>query len=459
MSHERILIVDDDEDLRQLFSLYLRETGFSVSEAGTGKECIKKSESDEWDLVLLDYMLPDNNGLALLEHFMSLDRELPVIFMTAHSSVDNAVQAMKGGAFDYVTKPINFETLIPKVQKALEVTALRRELRRISSELKAKYGFSNIVGLSPAMTQVMETVQTVAQSEAETIMLLGESGVGKNLIAQAIHYNSRRANRPFMTITCTALPENLLESELFGHEKGAFTDARQMKKGLCELTDGGTLFLDEIGDMPLGLQAKLLRFLEERTFRRIGGSVDIHVDLRVIAATNKNLKEAMVKREFREDLYYRLNVIEIPIPALRMRKDDVPLLAIHFVKAFNQKFRKNVIGLKEEVISAMKKYNWPGNVRELRNMVERAMILSRVEYLGLNDFHQDLRTVDPQAESETMVNGKFVLPEGGINMDDHERDLIQQAMAAANGNQSKAAVLLGLSRNQLIYRLKKINEG
>ena len=363
---------------------------------------------------------------------------------------------MRAGAYDYVTKPLNFETIIPKVEKALEVTALRRELRRIGADLKKRFGYSSIVGISPPMEHVLGMIKTVAKSEAETILLLGESGVGKNLIAQAIHYNSRRANRPFMTITCTALPETLLESELFGHEKGAFTDARQSKKGLCELADKGTLFLDEIGDMPLGLQAKLLRFLEDRTFRRIGGTVDHHVNVRIIAATNKDLKQAMLAREFREDLFYRLNVIEIAIPPMRERPEDIAALAMYFVKHFNKKFRKNVLGLDKEVLRAMQSYTWPGNVRELRNMVERAMILSKNEYLGLEDFHRDLRTEIVEQPGQDLG---YRMPREGINLDEHEKELIRQALELAKGNQSKAATLLGISRNQLIYRLKKFDIG
>ena len=456
MAHEQVLIVEDDEHLRQLLALYLKDNGYKVGEAGNGEAALKLVEEKEWDLVFLDYMLPDHNGLALLKRFAAIDSELPIIFMTAHSTVDNAVQAMKAGAFDYVTKPLEFETIIPRTEKALELTALRRELRRIGSDLKKRYGYASIVGVGPPMDRVLETMKTVAQSEAETIMLLGESGVGKNLIAQAIHYNSRRANRPFMTVTCTALPENLLESELFCHEKGAFTDARQAKKGLCELADGGSLFLDEIGDMPLGLQAKLLRFLEDRTFRRIGSTGDIQVNVRVIAATNKDLKQAMVAKEFREDLFYRLNVIEIAIPCVRERPNDIPLLAMHFVKHFNHRFRKNVLGIDRTVLDAMSSYQWPGNVREMRNMVERAMILSRNEYLGLEDFHQDLRGT---AAVQVASGEHYTLPGEGINLEDHEKDLIRQALENARGNQSKAANLLGISRNQLIYRLKKFDLG
>ncbi len=458
MAHEQVLIIEDDEHLCQLLALYLRETGYSVGEAPNAALGLQQVEEKEWDLVFLDYLLPDQDGLTLLKKFAQIDPELPVIFMTAHGSVDNAVAAMKAGAYDYVTKPLKFEAIIPKVEKALEVTAMRRELRRICREFKKRYGFSSIVGISPPMARVLETTRTVAKSEAETILLLGESGSGKNLIAQAIHYNSKRANRPFMTITCTSLPESLLESELFGHEKGAFTDARQSKKGLCELADQGTIFLDEIGDMPLGLQAKLLRFLEERTFRRIGGTVDRQVDVRIIAATNKDLKKAMLAREFREDLFYRLNVIEIAIPPMRERQEDTPLLAIYFVKHFNEKFRKNVRGLDKEVLCAMVSYPWPGNVREMRNMVERAMILSKKDYLTLADFHQDLHGEEDEVPAPP---ADYQLPKGGINLEEHEKGLIKQALDQARGNQSRAANLLGISRNQLIYRLKKfeINGG
>ncbi len=452
MTKEHVLIVEDDRVLRRLLAVKFQKHGYSVGEAETGENALKLVEEKVWDIVLLDYMLPDQNGLQVLGKLADLDPELPVLFMTAHSTVDNAVNAMKAGAYDYMTKPVSPDGVIPKIKKAIEVTSLKRDLRRIQVDLKRRYGYSSIVGLSKPMDNVLNMVKTVAESEAETILLLGESGVGKNLIAQAIHYNSRRADHPFMTITCTALPENLLESELFGHQKGAFTDARQTKKGLCEMADGGTVFLDEIGDMPLGLQAKLLRFLEDRTFRRVGGAADLHVDVRVIAATNKDLKEAMLEKTFREDLYYRLNVIGVRIPSLRERPSDVPLLAIHFVKSFNKKLRKNVQGIKPEALTAMSRYYWPGNVRELRNMLERAMILSRRDYLGLEDFPAELggSAVDtPQPAHD------FQLPETGLKLEDHEKGLISQAMEMTRGNQSRAADLLGISRNQLIYRLKK----
>jgi len=469
MARVQVLVVEDDRVLRRLLTVKFEKRGFVVGEAGTAEAALKMVEENVWDVVLLDYMLPDKNGLQILERLSELDPDLPTIFMTAHSSVDNAVSAMKGGAYDYLVKPVNPDAVIPKIEKAIELTSLRRDLRRIQVDLKRRYGYSSIVGLSEPMEHVLSMVKTVAASEAETILLLGESGVGKNLIAQAVHYNSRRANHPFMTITCTALPENLLESELFGHQKGAFTDARQTKKGLCELADGGTVFLDEIGDMPLGLQAKLLRFLEERTFRRIGGTSDLNVDVRVIAATNKDLKRAMLEKTFREDLYYRLNVIGVRVPPLRERRSDIPLLATHFVKSFNKKLRRNVLGIEPEALAAMGQYDWPGNVRELRNMMERAMILCQRDYLGLEDFPSEIGgasgAMDASGNPESAptdpldANGSaednFRLPQSGIRLDEHEKDLISQAMEMTHGNQSRAADLLGISRNQLIYRLKK----
>lgn len=451
MSKERVLIVEDDAFVRGLLQICLKNEGVFLEFAGTGEEALAHLDDREWDLVFLDYILPDENGLVILKKLKDADPELPVIFMTAHGSVDVAVKAMQAGALDYLTKPLNAEMVIPRVRNALELTSMRRTLRAAREKMEERFGFDRIVGVGPPMDRVLELVKTVAESEAQTILLLGESGVGKNLIAQAIHYNSSRAAFPFMEITCTSLTESLMESELFGHEKGAFTDARTAKKGLCELADRGTVFLDEIGDMPLGMQAKLLRFIEARTFRRVGGTTEIPVDVRVIAATNTDLREAIDEKRFRTDLFFRLNVMEIDIPPLRQRPNDIPLLVMAMIREYNEKFRKDVVGIDDEALARLGAYGWPGNVRELRNMVERAMILSKNTTLRAEDFPLN---GTKSGGSESSMHG-LRLPPSGFVLEDHERDLLKQALDSAGGNQTRAAKQLGITRNQLIYRMKK----
>jgi len=396
--------------------------------------------------VLLDYRLPDGDGLQVLGRIKAQAPDIQVILMTAFSTIENAVEAMKLGAFHYVNKPFHLDEVVLLVEKALETNRLRREVRSLRSSQKREFGFDAIVGASPAMQEVKELLARIAESPASTVLLTGETGTGKDLAAKAIHYNSDRAARPFVNITASALPEQLLESELFGHERGAFTDARQQKRGLLETADGGTVFLDEIGEMTAGLQAKLLRFLEEKTFKRVGGLVDIRVDVRVIAATNRHLEEEVATGQFREDLFYRLQVMPVALPPLRDRRGDIPLLAAYYVDSFNREFRKRVRGLSPAATKLVEQYAWPGNVRELRNAIERAMLLNDREWLEPDDFTTLTRTVTPT---------QFKLPPEGVKLEELERQLLVQALERAGGNQTRAAELLGINRDQVRYRIEK----
>jgi DNA-binding NtrC family response regulator len=441
-----VLVVDDESLVRWSLSERLKQDGHRVVEAGTGREALERA-AEGVDVVLLDYKLPDSDGLTLLQKMKERDHDLPVILLTAHSSVELAVEAMKRGAYHYANKPFNLDEVALLIEKALETTRLRREVRALRANESAPYSVDRIVGASPAVTALKTLIAKVAVSPASTVLLTGESGTGKDLAAKVIHYNSDRAGRPFMNITCSALPEALLESELFGHERGAFTDARQQKMGLLETADGGTVFLDEIGEMVPALQAKLLRFLEERAFRRVGGAADIRVDVRVIAATNRDLEEAVREGKFREDLYYRLNVMTIELPPLRNRPQDIPVLASYFIDTFNTEFKKNVRGLSREARETLERYTWPGNVRELRNAVERAMLLAEAATLEASDF--------ASLAGRRQVAAGFELPADGVDLDLLERDLVRQALRRTGGNQTKAAALLGLNRDQIRYRIEK----
>ncbi len=452
MPAEKILLVDDEKLVRWSLRERLTSEGFEVDEAENLAAAERRMAADFYDLVVLDHRLPDGSGLDRIAPIARDFPESAVIMLTAYGTVEGAVRAIKAGANDYLTKPIDGDALVAVVRRVLETTQLRRELRRLKEDQKKVYGPANLVGRSPAMRAVFDVVSKVAGSAASTVLLTGESGSGKDVVAKAIHYASDRADRPFMNITCTAVPATLLESELFGHERGAFTDARVGKKGLLELADGGTAFLDEIGDMPPPLQAKLLRFLEDKSFKRVGGTRDIQVDVRIIAATNRDLAEAVRTKQFREDLYYRVNVVPIALPPLRDRKGDVPLLAQHFVLHFNREFKKNVEGFSRRALAALERYGWPGNVREMRNVVERMMILEPSGTLHLEDLPSEIRG-EPGAASEP--ERAFRLPPGGVELEEVERTLVRQALARADGNRTHAARLLGVSRDTLRYKLKK----
>jgi len=464
-THEKILILEDEKLLRMTLRKRLEDSGYRVVEAGTGAAALDLIREDEPDLLLLDFKLPDMTGIDVLRQVREMHLDTSAILLTAFSSIGSAVEAMKLGAHDYLNKPVDHEELAATIAKALETTRLRREVRRHRSELVRLYGITNIVGRSKAMEQVLIKIRKVADSAASTVLVRGESGTGKDVVAKAIHYASSRADKPFMNITCTALTETLLDSEMFGHERGAFTDAKALKKGLLEVANQGTVFLDEIGDMGAGLQSKLLRFLEEKTFKRVGGSQDIHVDVRVIAATNRDLDKLARAGTFREDLYYRLKVVPIDVPALRDRKEDIPDLVEHFLEQFNRDFKKATKGMTAEALAVLARYDWPGNVRELRNVVERAMILEDRDELDVTDLPEEILQAAGGAEwgddapasgGAPAVGAAAVirLPEDGVSLRDVQYELVRQAMERTGGNQTKAAQLLRISRDALRYKIK-----
>jgi two-component system, NtrC family, response regulator AtoC len=441
-----VLVVDDEQLIRWSLGERLKADGLHIVEAGTAHEALERFGPDI-DLVLLDYRLPDSDGLRVLKKMKVTQPDVPIILLTAFSSIETAVEAMKQGAYHYANKPFNLDEIALVVAKALETTALRREVRALRASRSEPYGLSRIVGDAAAMETLRALLQRIAASPASTVLLTGESGTGKDLAAKIIHYNSDRSARPFMNITCSALPEALLESELFGHERGAFTDARQQKTGLLESAEGGTVFLDEIGEMVPALQAKLLRFLEEKSFKRVGGAADIHVDVRVIAATNRDLEDAVEQGKFRADLYYRLNVMQVQLPPLREHPSDTPLLVNFYVDQFNREFRKQVRGASPEALDLLRGYRWPGNIRELRNAVERAMLLADGDWLEPSHF--------PIAVSRRSATGAYDLPEEGVSLEQVERQLVIQALSRTGWNHTKAAALLGLNRDQIRYRIEK----
>jgi len=446
VARPRILVVDDEKLIRWTLRERLEEGGYAVVEAETGTEALLLADEGA-DLVLLDFKLPDIDGLEVLRRMRERHPDMLVILITALATVENAVEAMKRGAWHYLNKPIDFEELLLHVGKALETTRLRREVKSLKARESAGFSFDRIIGESPAMRAAKELLRKIAVSPASTVLLTGESGTGKDLAAKVIHYESERADGVFQNITCSALPESLLESELFGHERGAFTDAKHQKPGLLEQADGGTVFLDEIGEMTPALQAKLLRFLEEKTFRRVGGTADLRVDVRVVAATNRNLEEAVRSGRFREDLYYRLRVLPVTLPPLRERTGDVAVLASHFVAQFAREFKKGVWGLTADAVRRLEAYGWPGNVRELKNALERAVLLAEGERLVPEDF--------PLGAGAGTGADAFRLPPGGVDLEEVERDLVVQALRRTGGNQTQAARLLHLNRDQIRYRIDK----
>jgi DNA-binding NtrC family response regulator len=441
---QRVLIVEDEEKLRRVVQLQLQSAGFDVDQAGSAEDALRSA--DRADLVITDLKLPGMDGLQLISSLRSQNSRTPVIVITAFGSVETAVEAMKSGATDFVTKPFSLDHLLTVVQKALEVRALRDENTKLREELGVRYEFDNIVGRSPAMQEIFATITRVAPTRA-TVLLAGESGVGKDLIARAIHFHSPRRDKPFVKINCTALPENLMESELFGYEKGAFTGAVTSKPGKFEQADTGTVMLDEIGDVPPAIQVKLLRVLQERELERLGSNKTKHVDVRVIAATNADLRVALENGTFREDLYYRLNVLPLNIPPLRQRKVDIPYLADHFVKKIAKDMGRPC-RLSDEALERLMAYEWPGNVRELENAIERSIVLCSGDVLRADDIKLDTNRTRP-------VQSANFLPDG-MNLDQYEQSIIREALRRANGNKSQAARLLGITRNALRYRLTQM---
>jgi two-component system response regulator AtoC len=461
-NRQKILVVDDEKMIRWSLGEALRGWGYQPVEAETASTALALFDAESPAAVLLDINLPDGSGLDVLRQIRRRQSDAVVIMITANVLIDETIAALRGGAYDFIGKPINLEELQVAIRNGIEASRLRKEVSLFRRERLQQFSFEQIVGQSPAMREMLDLAHKVAESEVSSVLLQGESGTGKDLVAKAIHYHSSRANCPFVAINCAALPSTLIESELFGYEKGAFTDAKARKEGLFEQAEGGTLFLDEIGELELSLQAKLLRVLEEGSFRRVGGLKDLPLDVRVIAASNRDLRTESEAGRFRADLFYRLSVIQIDIPPLRDRGDDVRLLAEHYLASFKERLRKNIDTISEEASETFRNYEWPGNVRELRNVIERAMILEDGDEISAKYLPRALSD-DARMPAGTVGDGgqqanHFRLPAKGVSLDEVEMSLVRQAIERSEGNQTKAAELLGISRDQLRYRLKKLEE-
>jgi DNA-binding NtrC family response regulator len=447
-----LLIIEDEAKMRRLLELNLSEDGFTVYTAADAEAGLNTLRQEKIDLVVTDLKLPGMNGLELLQAVKQTNATIPVVVMTAYGTVETAVEAMKAGASDYLMKPFALEEMKLILRKELDVHRLREENRSLREALGERYQFNNIVARSPKMQEVLATVERVAPTHS-TVLLGGESGVGKDLIARAIHEHSRRAAGPFIKINCTAIPENLLESELFGYEKGAFTGANMTKPGKFELADKGTIFLDEIGDVPGSIQVKLLHVLQDRQFERLGGTKTLKVDVRVLAATNQDLRAALEQGTFRQDLYYRLNVVPISIPPLRERKEEIPYLVDYFIARFARESDKPHTGITPAALQLLADFHWPGNVRELENIIERAVALSTGTVIDVADIRLDIGVSSPAA---AVASGLTAFPPEGTTLEQFEDEIIREALRRAGGNKSQAARLLGLSRNALRYRLSKM---
>jgi DNA-binding NtrC family response regulator len=455
MGNEKILVIDDSPELVNLISDNLRAEGYEVDTAEDGANGISLIEKNFYDLILTDLKMPGTDGMEVLKYTCEHSPDSLCIILTGYGTIKNAVEATKMGAFDYLTKPVKTDEILFTFQRAFEYRDLKRENVHLRNQLKKKYRFENIIGDSEEIQKVFEVVEKVADTDS-TVLILGESGTGKELVAKAIHYNSYRREKPFVPVNCAAIPGELLESELFGHEKGAFTNAIRMRIGRFELANGGTVFLDEIGDMIPMLQSKLLRVLQERQFERVGGIKTIKTDIRIIAATHQNLKALVQQRKFREDLYYRLNVIPLGIPPLRERKTDIPLLAHYFLDQFNRRKKKKIRAIREDAMARLMQYDWPGNVRELENTIERVIILLDGDLVtppDLPDKFHEMPGVEPAQAAE--------IPESGISLDDavneFEKKLILQALLKTGWVKNKAAQLLNLNRTTLIEKIKRQN--
>ncbi len=447
-----LLIVEDEAKMRRLLELNLSEDGYTVLTAPDAEVGLNILRQEKIELVVTDLKLPGMSGLEFLHAIKRTHATLPVVVMTAYGTVETAVEAMKAGASDYVLKPFGMEEIKLILHKELDVHRLREENRSLREALGQKYQFRNIVAYSPRMQEVLGVVERVAATNA-TVLLGGESGVGKDLIARAIHEHSRRSAEAFVKVNCTAIPENLLESELFGYEKGAFTGANTTKPGRFELADKGTIFLDEIGDVPGSIQVKLLHVLQDRQFERLGGTKTLKVDVRVLAATNQDLRAALEQGTFRQDLYYRLNVVPISIPPLRERKEEIPYLVDYFIERFAKDSGKTLAGITPAALQLLTDFHWPGNVRELENIIERAVALSVGTVIDVVDIRLD---VSPAISTASAGTGSTPFPPEGMTLEQFEDEIIRESLRRANGNKSQAARLLGLSRNALRYRLAKL---
>ncbi|MGC8793385.1 MAG: sigma-54-dependent transcriptional regulator [Bryobacteraceae bacterium] len=449
MNRPRILVVEDEESLRRVTQVHLEQAGYDVATAATAEQALASLSAAPRDLVITDLRMPGMGGMELLRRIKADFPETVVIVVTAFGTIESAVEAMKLGAYDYITKPVHVDALRLVVGRALEHLLLKREVEQLRLSLDRKYGFENILGRSPALLETLEAAARVAASEV-TVLIRGETGTGKELLAKAIHFNSPRRHGPFVTINCGAIPRELLESELFGHLKGAFTGAVAHKKGRVELADGGTLFLDEIGELPPPLQVKLLRLLQEKEIEKVGATEPLRVNVRIIAATHRNLEAMVEDGTFREDLYYRLAVIPLVLPPLRERAEDIPELALHFFERSKQRHRRPDLVLPEALLPYFSSYRWPGNVRELENVIERVVLLARGQEVTLHDLPEFLRRERPPLDAIQLE-----LPPEGISLEAVERELIRRALEKFDGNQSKSARYLDISRKTLIYRMEK----
>jgi DNA-binding NtrC family response regulator len=455
MANEHLLFIDDSPEVLTLFYKFLSREGFGVDITSDGSEGISYIDKKHYDIIFTDLKMPIVDGMGVLRHVKEHSPDSICIIMTAYGTIENAVEAIKSGAFDYLTKPLDIDEIKIVIQRGLEHQNLKRENISLRNQLKKKCRFKNIIGEREKIQKLFETIEKVADTES-TILIMGESGTGKELFAKAIYYRSRRQIAPFITVNCAAIPNELLESELFGHEKGAFTDAIRTRIGRFELANGGTIFLDEIGDMTLSLQSKLLRVLQEHQFERIGGVKSIQTDIRIIAATHQDLKKAVEEGKFREDLYYRLNVIPIEIPPLRERKTDIVLLVNHFLKQFNNNNNRCIREIDQEVMNRLTQYHWPGNVRELENVIERMVTLSSGDTITLQDLPEMLRNYPGEKPSVT-----YEIPEGGISLDvavnEFEKKLIIQALNKKGWIKNKAAQFLNVNRTTLVEKMKRKN--
>ncbi|MCA1957706.1 MAG: sigma-54 dependent transcriptional regulator [Nitrospira sp.] len=455
MSQTHILVIEDDPAVRDLLRETLMEEGYVVAVAADGKEGLQAAKNMPVHVLVTDLQLPDIDGISLIDRLVRIDAKIIPIVVTGFGTIESAVRAMKAGAFDFITKPFDPETVVVVVRKAVEVYRLRQENHLLRKAVRDQYQLEQLVGASEPIRQVLDFVRKVADSDS-TVMIQGESGTGKELVARMLHFNSLRRDRPLVPVNCGAIPENLLESELFGHEKGAFTGATHTRMGRFELANGGTIFLDEIGEMSLPLQVKLLRVLQERAFERVGGNRTIQVDVRIIAATNQDLEALVEERRFRQDLFYRLNVIPIVIPPLRDRRSDIPLLIDHFVARFNQTKHTHITGISHEALRLLSQYDWPGNIRELENLVERMAVLKKQGELSVSDLPEKIAR-KPQSPEPKEQFIRFT--EDGINLmrevEQYENHLIIEALRKANGVTTRAAQLLQLNRTTLVEKLKR----
>ncbi|MBN2332495.1 MAG: sigma-54-dependent Fis family transcriptional regulator [Deltaproteobacteria bacterium] len=468
MSQKRILVVDDEHLIRWSLSQMLAEGGYLVETAEDGHEADIKLRQFKPHMVLLDICLPDANGMDLLKKFKAVDEDLLIIMITAYSHADSAVNALKLGAEDYIGKPFNLESVQHCIDQVFEKWRLKEENAFYRQVLQKKFETDNLVGNCPKMIEVFKMIKVAADADDKTVLVLGPSGTGKELVARGIHMHSSRAEQPFIEVNCAAIPETLLENELFGHERGAYTDASRKQKGMFELAQRGTVFLDEIGDMPIGMQAKILKVIEDKRYRRLGGEDEVAIDARIIAATNQNLQKLVKEGKFRADLFYRLDVMTISLPTLRERKMDIPQLVAYFIERFNDEYGRQVEDVDARAMDYLMNYSWPGNVRELRNTIERAMMLEEGRTLGLDHLcaevvrhhegrdGEDCRT---PAGSRRFSPDQLELPAEGISLEEVEKRLIQLALERWDGNQTKAAECLRMSRDTLRYRIKKFNFG